>query len=357
MSLLFMDGFDHYDALTYGSLKWDANPFTGGMSCQTAWFATGGRRNGAYVRLGAEWGHVGQYWCKTLVSNCATIIVGCAVKFVSITGSPQPYFMALYDGSTMHIGLKRNVTTGYLDAYRGDGMLLGTYSVPFSANVWYYFELKATIHDSNGILQFRVNEYLALDLSSIDTRNGANAYVNKIGFGAGADSGNQHTLAIDDLYVCDNSGANNNDFLGDCRIDVILPNGAGYATQWTPSAGSNYQCVDDALFDNGTDYVSEDTEGNQDTYAFADLPVGIAGIKGIQTSLFAKRTDSGVATKIKPVIRTGDTDYLKTEVTPTVNYYDYLEITEVNPATSAAWTKAELDDTEFGINLTSNPLE
>ena len=114
---------------------------------------------------------------------------------------------------------------------------------------------------------------------------------------------------------------------------MIRPNGAGYTTNWAPSAGSNYQCVDDALFDNGTDYVSETTVGDIDSYTFSDLPVGIADIKGIQTNVFAARTDSGVNTKLKPFLRPVSTNYEKTEATLTISYRDYNEITELNPET------------------------
>jgi len=348
MALLFMDGFDHYDPSLYGSKKWDNIP------TNTLWYSASGRRLGGMIQLRCpETTHLD----KTLGVNADTIIVGFAVLFQYNIGqyTDKP-FLSLWDGTTCHISLYRHYS-GYISAYKGFGFtttLLGTYEVSLSLNVWYYIELKTTIHDTAGELYLHVNEYPALTLTSIDTRNGANAYVNKIGL-VGQYSGYNY-VCFDDVYVCDATGVINNDFLGDSRIDTIRPNGAGYATNWTPSAGSNYQCVDDSAFDNGTDRVSETTVGDVDSYTLADLPVGIAGIKGIQTNVFANRTDSGVATKLQPFIRPVATNYNKTEITTTITYMDYNEVTELNPETGAAWTKAELDAMEIGVTLTENPL-
>ena len=48
------------------------------------------------------------------------------------------------------------------------------------------------------------------------------------------------TLDIDDLYICDGTGsAPHNTFLGDCRVDTLLPTADGTAQQWTPSTGTH----------------------------------------------------------------------------------------------------------------------
>jgi hypothetical protein len=347
MALLFMDGFDHYDPKTY-AIKWD----NGSSDGYTSWASTGGRRGGGAYRLG----DYSNPLVKTLAASYQTLILGFAFNYEA-NNPPQDYNWKLCDGSTDHILMRLNISSRYLEVFRAPSTLLDTYSIPLTAGVWYYLELKVKIDDSAGIIQLRVNEYLALDLSGIDTRNGGNASVNKVKFqGKYNTSGNAFRMLIDDVYICDTSGAQNNDFLGDVRIDTLLPGGPGASTQWTPSANANYQCVDDAAFDNGADYISDTLAGHQDSFAFADLPAGITGIKGIQTNLLAKRTDSGVATKLKPVIRVGGADYLKTECVLSTAYWAFPEVTELNPATSAAWTKTDIDDAEFGVNLSANPI-
>ena len=93
-------------------------------------------------------------------------------------------------------------------------------------------------------------------------------------------------------------------------------------------------------------------------YAFSlgiCLPTQNQG-KGIQLNVAARRSDSGVLTKIKPVVRVAGTDYLKAEASLGLSYYAIPEMVELNPATSALWTKTDIDNAEFGVNLTSNPI-
>jgi hypothetical protein len=360
MALLFMDGFDHYDAVTHLMKKWTSSDYYGYVPPSSVYSSTGGRRGGGTleVRGFQESPKYNLSYLKTLPSSYQTLIFGAAVKFShgSATGSQPFHFMAFVNGSTYHVCLRLNLSTRYLELMRYTS-LLGTYSVAISDGVWYYIEVKTTISNSVGTAELRVNEFPALVLTGIDTCNGGDELVNSVAIGGFYSSGTLYQyVKFDDLYVCDTSGSMNNDFLGDCRIDTIVPSGAGYTTNWTPSAGSNYQCVDDAQFDNGSDYVSETTVDDIDSYAFGDLPVGIVDIKGIQTNLFGKRADSAVLTKAKPTIRPVATTHLGAEVTFDDNYYDLLGITELNPETSTAWTKTTLDATEFGVKLTVNPL-
>ncbi len=52
------------------------------------------------------------------------------------------------------------------------------------------------------------------------------------------------------------------------KFQLLKPNGAGDNSQWTPSVGSNWQCVDEIPYDDpaGGDYVSTNTAGNIDDY-------------------------------------------------------------------------------------------
>ena len=348
MALLFMDGFDHYNPISYGYTKWDSNA-PNGVDASYSHPAGRVNPNGGWIYVSNQSEF---YWTKTLDGNYSTLIIGMGLVFGMQDGGSDVYFLAVYDGSTVQVGLRRNRTTGYIEAYRGDGTLLGTYQVAFSRDVWYHVELKATIHPSAGVLQFRVNEFLAIDLSGINTRNSSHSYANKFGIGT-----NYHRMhGIDDLYVCDDSGSENNDFLGDCRIDTVLPSGAGNYSQWTPSAGSNYQCVDDALFDGGTDYVSAATVGSKDSYACGNLPAGVSDIKALQVNVLAKRSDTAVITKVKPLVRIDGTDHEQAETTLGISYTDVRAVLETNPDTGLQWEKTDVDNAEFGQVLTYNPL-
>jgi hypothetical protein len=58
------------------------------------------------------------------------------------------------------------------------------------------------------------------------------------------------------VYVLDNTGTQNNDLIGDCRIETLYPNGAGnYAQLSANGAGTNYGCVNEHPADDDTTYV------------------------------------------------------------------------------------------------------
>ena len=100
-------------------------------------------------------------------------------------------------------------------------------------------------------------------------------------------------MNFDDLYVCDSAGSTNNGFLGDCRIDTIYPSGAGNYTQFTPSTGSNYTCVDETA-PNTTDYVDGATVGDRDSYALGNLSaLSSQTVYGVQVNAAILKDDAG----------------------------------------------------------------
>jgi hypothetical protein len=132
---------------------------------------------------------------------------------------------------------------------------------------------------------------------------------------------------------------------------VILPDGAGNSTDFTPSAGSNFQNVDETSTDSDTTYNSETTAGDHDTYTYA--AVGLTGnVRAIQTNLVVRSTGAGAET-LRPKIRISGTDYSGTTVGCTTSYLDKMEVFETSPATAVVWTVSEIDGAEFGIELVS----
>lgn len=234
---------------------------------------------------------------------------------------------------------------------RGTTSLLGTTSFVLSLGVFYYIEIKVLISDTVGTFEIRVDGSSKLALTSQDTRaTGAGTTANQIRLGEDASPVNSLTFTYDDLYVCDGAGSTNNNFLGDCRVDAYLPNGAGNSTQLTPSAGSNYQCVDDTTPNDDTDYVEHATVGNKDTYACGNMSHTPSSIFGVQILANAKKDDAG-ARSLATVTRSGTTDFDGATAVLSTSYIYYSDIREVDPNTSAAWTKTNFDAAEFGVKV------
>jgi len=216
-----------------------------------------------------------------------------------------------------------------------------------NVNTWHYIEVKATIADSGGTAIVRVDGVEFINYTG-DTKNTANAYITNILITCGV---NGVEVMFDDLYFCNQSGSVNNDFLGDCRIITIRPNGAGALTEWTPSTGSNYQNVDDATPNDDTDYNATDALNAIDTFAFEDIS-GSGTVRAAVLNLVARKDDAATR-KIAGVVRVGGANYAGSDITLASSYAFYQDVREVNPATSIPWAISEINAAEFGYKMTA----
>lgn len=336
MALLWMDSFDHYVTADLVE-KYTSNA---GAS-----ISAGNGRNATAALSG------GSGLIKGLAPADATAIIGFAHRPTGTLGNND--VLMLGDGgfgnSTAQATV-RILADGSITVYRGNssvGTVLGTSAAGVvSSGVWQHIEAKITIHDSTGAVTIRVNGVAVLTLTGVDTKNTAAAQWTAFQVQPG--SGNY----IDDLFVCDGSGSNNNDLLGDCRVECLLPStGNGSNTGLTPSTGTDHGAlVDESAPNDDTDYNGATTTGVKDTYNFPSVAT-TGAVKGVQINLSAKKTDTGTKT-ICAVTRPGSTDYDgPTQALATTTYQYYSSIRETNPDTSALWTVSEINAAEFGMKV------
>jgi hypothetical protein len=338
MSLRFIDSFDHYVSAD-GSEKWTSVGSTFTIS------AGNGRRGTSSARGTGTANTAGPR--KTLDAE-ATWIVGCAFRTTFFPTLARPIFHLL-DTSTIQVDVVCN-NDGTLSVRRGASTVLGTTTFALSTNVYHFIEFKCTISDASGIAVLRVDGDTKLNLSSVDTKQTSNATVNSIEITPNSNWGS--TVDIDDVYICDNQGSTNNDFLGDCRVDCLLPNADGSNSQFTPSTGSDhYALVDDASPDDDTTYLSHSTSGQKDTWNFANLTALTSpSIKGVQLNLTAKKDDAG-SRLLKPVVKSGSTTSSGSSQGLSTDYLQFAQIYETDPDTSAAWTESGVNSAEFGAEV------
>lgn len=338
MTLLFMDGFDHY-ATADITKKWTANN-------GSAISSNGGRRGGGCLS------HTGTgKWVTKTIASSSTVIVGCAVKITTYTAGYLGKFQ-LREGATYHLTLNVN-TNGKISLLRGGsstGTVLATGNTALSTGTWYYIELKSTIHDTTGSYEVRINGVTEFSGTGADTRNGGTSgIVDTVGLGQASNSGED---SYDDFYVCDTSGSTNNDFLGDCRIDTLFPNGDGNYTAFTPSTGSTHYTLVDETAPNTTDYNSGASSGDRDSYAFQDLTtLSSQTIYGIQINAAALKSDAG-ARSLGTMSRLSGTNKDGTGAALSTSQTYISEIQETDPA-SAAWTQTNVDSAEYGVKVTA----
>jgi len=240
-------------------------------------------------------------------------------------------------------------------ARRGDagGTILWT-SDPstLQVGVFSYIELKVTLSDTVGVCDLQVNGSLLKTFSG-DTKNGGtSAVLEEVVFVPNIPV----TITLDDLYICNGAGSVNNNFLGDVVIETLYPNGNGNSSQLVGSDGNstdNYLLVDEPGDPSAADYVGSPTIGQKDTYAFSNL-VKVGGVLGVVAHAFAHKSDAG-AVSGRILARPTSTDFAGADFSPSVGTVASANgtktIWELNPQTVAAWTTAEVDASQFGIEV------
>lgn len=324
MALLMVDSFDHYPNNGQAG-KWDTN-----ASYMSPSNGRRGTTGYAYALT------------KTLTANYTTLIAGFAGKFTG-TGAEV---LSLYDGTTCQCKVTLTTSTGVLKVYDGNNNLRGTSSAAgFMSGIYRHFQIKLTPHNGSGVCVVKVDNTEVLNVSSQILAISGNNYANKFTVNSG-DMG-----VWDDFYLLDDSGSYNNDFLGDLAVACKYPDGAGNYTQWTASAGSNYQCVDEAQHNSDTDYVSTSTAANKDTYNYE--AVNITGtVYGVQVTAIMRKDDAGSRTA-RIMARVNSSDYAGSTASLSDTYNIVQKIWEKNPNSTNAWAVSEIDSSEFGIELVS----
>ncbi len=308
--------------------------------------------NEAAMRI--ETGRLGGYCIRFSHSTCQmrgasltthdTIIIGFAVKFTSLTDG---YFLKLVNGTSYGMSL-RVTSSGQIQVYR-TLVLLATSSFAFTLGNWSYVEFKVKTHDTLGTYEVRVGGTNVLSDTGVDTQAGSNPYHD----GAQLDFDNgEGSVYFDDWYVCDGSGSDNNDFLGNCRVDAIFPDGddtAGWAV--ASGAGAHYLDVDENPTDDDTSYVEDGTPGSKDLYDYGAMPADRGGIKGLSIKTVCRETDAVNFDLITP-IKSGATESDDSaQLIGTTDYLVKRRVSELDPNTASAWTKTTLDAAKFGVKV------
>lgn len=336
MALLFCDGFEDAGSLQ----KWTT--YSNGV-------LTAGRYGqGMYFWKPDIWTPSG--YIQRSIPQSGQVCVGFAIKLAVL--QQQPYLVFYTDvGATAHT-VFTVTATGFPQLRRGSegGTLLASATATLSVGVWYYIEVKTTIDDTSGIAELRIDGQTVASFTG-DTRNG--------GTGTSIDyialqpaMGNNCGATYDDLYILDSTGATNNDFLGDIRIETLYPDGNGNSSQLVGSdadSTDNYQLVDETGTPSSADYVASGNLGDKDTYTFTGLATTSGTIKGVQVNSWAAKSDSGVR-NVKNITRLSGTEDQSASLPLQTTYMPHLSVHETKPG-GGSWTISDVNNAEFGVQV------
>lgn len=343
MALRFIDGASGY-ATAKGAEKWST--FGPPMSVT----ATNGRRSTASIRS--------TNWDSTLINvfdNQATWIIGFAIN-VSALPSVIKNLISVTDVGAPQCGIAIK-PDGAIAAYRGDitGTLLGTSAVGVIVpGTFAYIEVQFTVNNTTGVVSVRKDNTSVLNLTAQNTRVTGNNFANQVMWIQNTVAEAITSIDLDDIYILDGTGALNNAFLGDCRVDNTVPNGSGSLSAWSAFGTTpTFTNVDDVLVNDDVDYNFASTAGSRELYAFPDIAPVLGTVAGVVVNLTVRKDDATVRT-FRDLIKSGVTFWTGgTIFTPTTSYIRYMTVHEVDPNTSSPWTIANINSAEYGIDLVS----
>lgn len=364
MALLFMEGFDAYASNTELTAKWQHGDFDGGEFIQL--YPNLGRRGTTCAGPTIpQAGPLDAYATIVPSEVGAGIIIGYAGRNQGFDYNSNYLEISVWQNSNDFFSYGKRITISvYIESDTSvitymDGTVFGDYfyqssTVPsgvLNFNEWHYVESKILISDSipanscvvkiDGIEVFNLPEGTDTTILASPTH----------GFSKIQLSG----LLYDDIYVCDTSGTENNDFLGDCRVDVIRPASDGTYHEGTPTTGtSHYSLVNQVQYNPAVGIVL-DTTGYKESYTMTQLlPSGIVSnnVHGIELATVGYNLDGSGTKRMGKLAVQGVTELELNDsndgilTSPSFNF----QITATD-ADAAQWTVSSVNNAQFGIVL------
>jgi len=333
MALRFLESFDHY-----------------GTTADLAagkWTAADGDLSSAISRTGANSFHISD-GAKELVCSAfglSEVIFGGAFYFTSIAGTND--FIA-FNSSTGTAQVEIQMTgAGELEVKRGAASLGVSSGANISTDAWYYIEARMVISDTVGEAEIRVNGNTVANLTGVDTRLNAD-FIDNIEISGFA--GN--LFYLDDVYICDTAGTENNSFLGTIQVSCLFPNGDEGANDFAPTGAgaTNSDRVNEDAQDGDTTYVSSETAGDKELYTLDDLPAVVDSVLGVQVTNTMRKIDAGTRI-VKNLIKSGATESAAPTAGLGPNYTHIVSTHDINPDTNAAWTVADINALSAGVEI------
>jgi len=324
MAILFMDGLDMYSNVTdLGAGGWGVASFN--------FSTTGGRFGGGAIVNG------------TATTTAVTVdITGAALGDTYIACFAYRQIQSLnnvvqFRAGTVILAQLNISNAGVVTFVPQSGSNIASASGVVPSGVWVYIEFKVTFgtNASTGSVDVRVNGTSVLSGSGLDTHNG-NVVTNMRFVGGGSSNSN----FWDDVVLIKGAGASPTDFIGDCRIDYIIPDGDKTLQDWTKSSGSNaYELIDDTLnaHDGDSTYIFSTTAGDESEFEMSDVAGASDLVHAIQLRGRVRKTDAGAASYRLYIDSNSNRENGPT-VNPTTTYDPSRNgIIPLNPDGSVAW--------------------
>ncbi len=248
--------------------------------------------------------------------------------------------------------------TGAIAVFSGDAggtPLAKTADGVFTANsaAYFYLEIGFVLAASGGgSVVVRVNGTVVMNLTGITTQTLSAAYVSAMAFVVQYNSGGGR-MALLHQYWCDATGnAPNNTFLGDVRVQTLLPT-ANDSVKFTPNGlASNWQNAAKVPPALSTDYNADGTVNDQDTFVCSSMSAALGVIAGVAVKSLMSKSDTGSKTA-ENVIKSNGTVATGPATALTTAGSQLRTVFPTDPNTGNAWTQAGVNAALPGYRVAS----
>lgn len=286
--------------------------------------------------------------------TASEMYMGCAVYVTENAAvEVQPYFGVKYFGlDVMRIEFGE---FGQVILRGSTGILWSSPAGVYFNSVWHYVEIGFKLAtDSTGWATIKIDGKTILALINTPTALVGYTVANAITFGSVSDAGAGNTISgfYDDVYICDETGPDNNTFLGNVRVQALLPDGNSGTQDFLvePITNTNWQSARNTLI-NDTAYVYSDVVDDEDRYTIESM-VNTPTVFGVQvTGLFrqddATQRTAAIVIDSNGVVVEGPLIY-----TPS-SYAAQVDLYENDPDTGVAWLPAAVNNLLVGPKVKS----
>ncbi|MBY0560022.1 hypothetical protein [Hyphomicrobium sp.] len=351
MAIRFFDGLGSYK--TTAELSAAKNSILSGA---TAINTSGGRFGGGCVTVGPP-------ASNPLTINFASalntpIYVGAAVNFIQDASLSARNFMNFFSSGGAAMGYVGGVpATGQLYVGNKSNVIQGGITVgnALQPNSWHWLEVRFVPGSttSNGSIAVHVDGLEVLNVTGIDTNRGTET-LGSILFGGIVNS--TSSGKVDDLVIWDETGDVANTWLGDIRIDELVPTSNGADQDWAANTGPAWDAVNDtpSAADDDTTYIASSTVDAKSSFNIAPLSGVSAAVYGVKVRARSKKSDAGAKT-VKTLMKSGSTEVLDAAAVDPTTAYNAVhgDMKLVNPDTSAVWDDASVNALKIGVAVAS----
>ena len=234
-----------------------------------------------------------------------------------------------------------------IELWRGNTQLAESASA-YPIAVWFFCQIRYLITPSGGVVEVWINGQLVLSFA------GNTAYTGSPNWdGWQLDYSITSQCRVDNIVVYSTTGDPPTARTPETRIWDTLPTGAGATTQWSPSAGANWQCVDEQPSNGDSDYVSAASSGLTDTYSTPAAAEAGSIIYAVAVHATMRKDDAGT-NEVDGVIRSGGNNYVHgSPAGINSSYGRHRWIWHRDPATGNQWTVAAANSAQPGIRRTA----